>query len=65
VVVTVGETVIDVPLPMGVPPHEVAYHCQVEALFNNPEEMDNDVELPAQIVVAVGVIVGIVGFTQQ
>jgi len=57
-VVAVGETVIDVPVPMGVPPHDVEYHFQYVALFNAPDATVKVVELPTQMLVFVAVKVG-------
>ena len=62
---TVGETIILVPLPTAVPPQEPLYHCQFAASFNVPEAMLSVVLLPVQIVEAVAERDGMVGSVQK
>ena len=62
---TVGETIMLVPLPTEVPPQEPLYHCQLEASFKVPEAMLSVVLLPVQIVEAVAERAGNVGSAQK
>lgn len=52
-VVEVGLTVKELPLPTAVPPHEPLYHCQLAPVPKDPPVTDNVVLLPEQMVVAV------------
>lgn len=48
--VDVGLTVIEVPVPAGVPLHEPVYHCQEAPVPSEPPTTESVVELPVQIV---------------
>ena len=45
----VGDTSIDAPIPIGVPPQAVSYQVQSVASFKFPEATDKVVVLPKQI----------------
>ena len=45
----VGETVIEVPLPAVVPPHDTVYHCQVAPVPNVPPDKVIVEDAPEQI----------------
>ena len=49
IVVIIGETVIEVPLPAEVPPHETVYHCHVAPVPKVPSGIVNVDEAPEQI----------------
>lgn len=51
-VVVVGETVIEAPLPTMLPPHVELYHSQLAPVPVDPPFTVSVVELPSQIVVA-------------
>jgi hypothetical protein len=55
-VVTVGETVMLLPVPAGVPPQEPENHCAVAPVPAVPPDKVKVVDAPAQIVVAVAEI---------
>ena len=57
-VVTVGLTDRELPLPSGVPPHELLYHCHEAPVPSEPPDTESVVLLPAQMVVAVAVASG-------
>lgn len=54
-VVEVGLTAREVPLPMGEPPQDPLYHSQVAPVPNDPPTTDKVVGLPEQMVVEVAV----------
>jgi len=64
VVVAVGETLMDEPVPADVPPHEAVYHCQSVAEFRLPVAMLNVVACVPQLVFELAVSVGNVGCVQ-
>lgn len=61
VVVDVGETVIELPVPAAVPPHELVNHCTVAPEPSEPPVTVKVVEPPLQIVVTPEMLVGAVG----
>ena len=54
--VTVGETVILLPVPAAVPPQEPVNHCAVAPVPAVPPDKVKVVDAPAQMVVAVAEI---------
>ena len=60
----VGETLIEGPVPTGVPPQLPEYHVHAVALFKLPEETESVVLLPAHILDEVALIEGVVGAVQ-
>lgn len=61
VVAEVGETVIELPVPAAVPPHEPVNHCTVAPEPSLPPAIVKVVEPPVQTVDTPEILVGAVG----
>lgn len=61
VVAEAGETVIELPVPAAVPPHEPVNHCTVAPEPSLPPAIVKVVEPPVQIVDTPEILVGAVG----
>ncbi len=57
-VVTVGETVILVPVPVDVPPQEPVNHCATAAVPADPPLTESVVEAPSQMMLVPVIAVG-------
>lgn len=58
VVVDVGDTVMEFPVPTGVPPHDPENHCAVAPVPEVPPDKVNVVDAPEQIVEVPVMLVG-------